>query len=150
MYLKKKGKIFVEHCAKVYEDTARPAKYFYKFLQLEYPVVAQEFVEGLYGKEFQSEDLSLDGFIDVLKEKDPELLREATIKIIMDAITTSSSLLDFHNKIQIIKKNSREYLLLVRGTNVSVLLGKYNLIKDGKVRFLSSNEFIKILKGKKV
>jgi len=147
----KKGKITIEPYAKVYEDTAHPAKYFYRFLQLEYPMVAQEFVENLYKEKFQSKELSLDQFIDTLKEKDPGLMKQISVTTDVDEISTLSSLSDFRNKMQIAKMGEREYLLLVSGSKVSVFLGKCDLVKDRKIGFLSKSKLIdKVLKGRKV
>jgi len=145
----KNGKIESEPYIKVYEDNPYPAKYFYRFLRLEYPIGVQEFIEDLYNQELLDKGLPLDRFVDLLKEKYPDLLNQINITTIMNEITTTSSLSEFHDKIRFAKINDREYLLLVRGSNVCVLLGKNDLVKDGKIEFMDKSKLInKVLKGK--
>lgn len=147
---KRRGKITTEPYAKVYEDTQRPAKYFYRFLQLDYPLGLGEFVESLYNEELCEKDLSLEEFIELLREEDPELLNQVEITTMIDNIEIFSSLSDFYDKMRFTKIAGRKHLVLVKGSKVSALLGKHDLFKDGKIKSMDKKTLIrKVLKGKK-
>ena len=145
----KDGKATSEPYVKVYEDTPRPAKYFYRFLFLDYPVGTQEFAEKLYKEEVKEKELSLDEFVELLKKEDPEILNHVRLRTSVDRTVTSSSLSDFHKKIRFIRLDDKEYFLLVRGAKVSVLLGKKDLVEDGLINFMTKTELAsELLKGK--
>ena len=144
------GKIITKPYVKVYEDTPRPAKYFYRFLSLDYPTGSREFVENQYS-EICQKGLSIDAFVGSLKKDAPELLNQVHTKTVMDDIETNSSLADLYNKIQFARISDKEYLLLVKGSKISVLLGKDDLVKDGVIKFIDKKTLLnKALKGKEV
>lgn len=132
--------IEVEDRAKVYETTSIPANYFYSFIGLKPPASAQEELERQY-LEYQGAHPNgpLEGFA---RSVSAQLLSNGLVKVTLDFIEFDVSLFDLQRRFHFVRLADGKYLLVAKGTRLTVGLGREDLIFNKAIQVLTRNEFL--------
>jgi hypothetical protein len=139
------GKMTTKPAFKIYEDTSRPAEYFYRFLRLRYPRTSEEIVGRAYSKLPPGKMSSLHDLERKLGEK-AHLLDGVELTGNVDQIQFSASYKDLKGNFDFAEISPKKHLILIQGDRVEVRLGESDLVKDGVIRFLSLEELIQKLR----
>lgn len=138
----------LEPKAKVFEDQAVPARYFYEFLHLEPPFYAQSLAEEIYaGLKEKGHSVSLRKLTDKLKETREDIPQLVKATITIDKVELRSPLSVIDSALKIAKDNEG-YVLIVTGSSLEAKLGKHDLADD-LIRLKSIHEIVETIKGRK-
>jgi hypothetical protein len=147
-YVEKDGGLVREAEVKVFESQSRPANYFYHFLRLESPVLAQQFAVSKYD-EVAKTVRSVDQFVSALRRENASIPEQVYVTIELDETSIKCPLSALGNTAKLSQVGSK-YAALIFGAKCRALLGNHDLVSERKLPLIPEGELARDLQAKQI